>query len=180
MYRITTDGTAKINTLNGNEGQYFIENRVPVYPILEKGQVFDHWLVNGERRDEEELRVSYADADASGTVYVQCLAREEFPPLFFLDTYDSEDICGFTMYNPTEVTQNTRGLYLSDDLDDLQKWQFPNLNIRPGAVWEFVGSSSTSYDALLKVGLNFNPRYGEVVFLSNEEGDILDWMAVTP
>jgi hypothetical protein len=30
----------------------------------------------------------------------------------------------------------------------------------------------------LKIGLNFNPRYGEAVFLSNEEGEVLDWMAV--
>jgi hypothetical protein len=178
MYRITTDGTAKINTLNGNEGQYFIENSVPIAPILEKGQVFDYWLVNGERRDGEELRVSFADADANGAVYVQCVTREELPPLFFLATYDSDDICGFTMYNPTTATQSTRELYLSDDINNLKKWPFPRLNIRPGAVWEFVGSSSTSYDSLLKIGLNFNPRYGEVVFLSNEEGEVLDWMAV--
>jgi hypothetical protein len=70
-------------------------------------------------------------------------------------------------------------LYLSDNINNLKKWQFPRLNIRPGAVWEFVGSSSTSYDALLKIGLNFNPRYGEVIFLSNEEGEVLDWMAVS-
>ncbi|MDR0220813.1 MAG: CotH kinase family protein [Lachnospiraceae bacterium] len=177
-YRITSDGTAKINTLNGNEGQYFIENSVPIKPILEKGQAFDFWLVNGERRDGEELRVSFADADASGAVHVQCVARPELPPLFFLDAYDNGDLCGFTMYNPTATTQSLRGLYLSDDMHNLKKWPFPRLNVRPGAVWEFVGQNSTSYDSLLKIGLSFNPRYGEAVFLSNEEGEVLDWMAV--
>ncbi|MDR0219909.1 MAG: CotH kinase family protein, partial [Lachnospiraceae bacterium] len=179
MYRVTTDGTAKINTLNGNKGQYFIENSVHVTPILEKGQAFGYWLVNGEARYEEELRVSFADADENGVVHVECVAREALPPLFFLAAYDSGDACGFTMYNPTAAIQSTRGLYLSDDIDNLKKWQFPDLNIRPGIVWEFVGQSSLSYDSLLKIGLNFNPRRGEVVFLSNEEGVVLDYMAVS-
>jgi hypothetical protein len=178
MYRVTSDGTAKINTLNGNEGQYFIENSVPVTPILARGQAFDYWLVNGERRGGEELRVSFADADANGVVHVECVAREDLPPLFFLDTYDNDDLCGFTMYNPTDTVQSTRGLYLSDDIYNLKKWPFPSLNVRPGAVWEFVGQNSTSYDSLLKIGLNFNPRYGEAVFLSNEDGEVLDWLAI--
>ncbi|MDR0221850.1 MAG: CotH kinase family protein [Lachnospiraceae bacterium] len=180
IYRVTSDGTAKINTLNGNEGQYFRENSVPVTPILARGQAFDYWLVNGERRDGEDLRVSFADADANGVVHVECVARDALPPLFFLATYDSGDICGFTMYNPTDITQSTCGLYLSDDINNLKKWPFPYLNVRPGAVWEFVGQNSTSYDSLLKIGLNFNPIYGEAVFLSNENGEVLDWLAVTP
>jgi hypothetical protein len=180
MYHIFNDGNTKINTLNSPAGRYFIENRVPVTPVLEKWQVFDHWLVNGEEYYEEDLLISYQMADEDGIVYVACITREELPPLAFLETYDNEEICGFTMYNPTDVTQSTRGLYLSDDIYNLKKWQFPNLNVRPGAVWEFVGDSSPSYDALLKIGLNFNPRYGEALFLSNEAGEILDWMAVTP
>ncbi|MDR2570474.1 MAG: CotH kinase family protein, partial [Oscillospiraceae bacterium] len=68
MYRIQSDGTVKINTLNGNEGIYFIENSVPVYPLLEEGQVFDHWLINGEKRYDKDLIISYNDADANDTV----------------------------------------------------------------------------------------------------------------
>ncbi|MDR2570467.1 MAG: CotH kinase family protein, partial [Oscillospiraceae bacterium] len=68
MYKIQSDGTVKINTLNGNEGVYFIENSVPVYPLLEEGQVFDHWLINGEKRYDKDLIISYNDADANDTV----------------------------------------------------------------------------------------------------------------
>ena len=180
MYRIVSDGAAKINTLNGLEGTYFVENSVPIYPILEKGQVFDYWLVNGEKRYEEDLMISFSDADKDGAVYVKLVTREELPPLFFADTYDTGDLFGFTMYNPTSVSQQTQGLYLSDNIENLKKWQFPDLNIRSGATWEFVGRNSTSLDALLKIRLSFNPRHGEVVFLSNADGEILDWIAMKP
>jgi hypothetical protein len=176
MYRIVSDGTGKINTLNVNEGCYFIENRVPITPVLARGQVFDYWLINGEKRYEKELLVSSQDADADGVVYVQFVSRQELPPLFFKETYDTGDLFGFTMYNPTDKVQNTQGLYLSNNANILKKWQFPNLNIQPGSTWEFIGRNSVSLDSLLKIGLNFNPRYGEVIFLSDENGVILDYI----
>ncbi|MCL2223632.1 MAG: CotH kinase family protein [Defluviitaleaceae bacterium] len=72
MYRIvSTDGLAQINTLNGNEGTYFIENRVPVTPRLEDGQIFGHWIVNGETRYEEDILISAEYANADGVVYIQ-------------------------------------------------------------------------------------------------------------
>jgi hypothetical protein len=77
MYRIISDGSAKINSLNGNEGVYFIENRVPVFPVLEKGHEFDHWLVNGGRRYEEDLLISFKDADADGVVYVRLVTVQQ-------------------------------------------------------------------------------------------------------
>ncbi|MDR2570124.1 MAG: CotH kinase family protein [Oscillospiraceae bacterium] len=74
MYRVQSDGTVKINTLNGNEGVYFIENSVPVYPLLEKGQVFDHWLINGEKRYDKDLIISYNDADENNTVSIRLVS----------------------------------------------------------------------------------------------------------
>ncbi|MDR2570470.1 MAG: CotH kinase family protein [Oscillospiraceae bacterium] len=180
LYRIQSDGSVKINTLNGNEGFYFIENQVPVYQNLEKGYVFDHWLINGEKRYGEELFISYHDADANGIVYVQAIAYADYPPLFFRDTFDTGTLFGFTMYNPNNSTQSTRGLYLSDNIENLKKWQFPYLNVRPGRALEFVGRNSTSPDALLKIGLSFNPRHGDAVFLSNEDGVILDRVFIRP
>ena len=179
LYQITSDGSAKINTLNGNEGFYFVENRVPITPVLSAGQAFDYWLVNGEKRHEEDLLISVADTDVHGVVNIQLVTKSTMSPLLFKDTYDTDGLCGFTMYNPTEITQNTSNLYLSDDLNNLQKWMFPILNISSGSVWEFAGKSSTSIDTLFKIGLNFNPRRGEVVFLSDENGAILDYKAIS-
>lgn len=186
LYRIVSDGRAKINTLNSNEGHYFIENSVPVTPIIEEGQIFDYWLVNGEKRYDENLIISVQDADSDNTVYVQLITREktikereELPPLSFTDTYDTGDLFGFIMSNHTDIAQSTRGLYLSDDIGNLKRWAFPSMVVRPGVTLEFVGRNATSYYALLKIGLNFNPRQGEIIYLSNEDGDILDFIEMS-
>jgi len=178
FYRIISDGSVKINTMNSNNGLYFVENRVPVMPVLPRNHVVDHWLVNGEIRHGESLVLSVQDADENGVVNVRLITREELPPLRFLETYDTGDIYGFIMYNPTTSVQNPRDLYLSDNLRNLKKWQFPNINIPPGGKWELVGRDSLIVDSLLKIGLNFNPRRGEVIYLSNEDGDILDYIGV--
>ena len=34
------------------------------------------------------------------------------------------------------------------------------------------------YDALLNLALNFNPRLGEVMFLSNEDSEVLDYIVM--
>ena len=175
MYRIVSDGSAKIGTMNGIEGLYFVEHGVLASPVLVRGQAFDHWLVNGAVRYEENLLISAQDADADGVVYVRIVTNEVLPPLLFGDTFDKGDLFGFTMYNPTDSVQSTLGLYLSDDIRDLRRWRFPALSISPGSAWEFVGRDSSSLDALLKIGLNFNPRHGEIVFLSDEDGTILDY-----
>jgi hypothetical protein len=179
-FRIVSDDSVKINTLNGNEGVYFIENSVPVTPVLPRGHVLDHWIVSGEVRYDEELRISAEYADKNGVVHIQAVTRPEYPPLFFKDTFDNGELFGFTMYNPTGITQSTAGLFLSDDIHELKRWQFPALNILPGNTWEFVGRNSTCPDVLLRIGLNFNPRVGEVIFLSNEDGDILDYITMQP
>jgi hypothetical protein len=100
----------------------------------------------------------------------------EIPPLLFIDTFDDGELFGFDMHNPTDTVQNTQSLFLSDNVNNLKKWQFPVLNIRPGSSMRFVGRSSTSPDALFMIALNFNPRHGETIFLSNEEGVILDYI----
>ena len=75
MYRIISDGSVKINTLNGSEGVYFIENSVPVFPVLKKGHIFDYWVVNGEKRYEEGLLISYRDANAADEVYIRLVTQ---------------------------------------------------------------------------------------------------------
>jgi hypothetical protein len=177
-FRIVSDGSVKINSLNGNEGVYFIENSVPVTPVLQQYHVLDHWLINGEVRYEKDLWISSHYANSDGIVHVHAVTRQVLPPLLFKDTFDNGELFGFTMYNPTDTVQSTQGLYLSDRLDNPRRWQFPDLNIHPGNSWTFAGRSSTSPDALLMFALNFNPRYGEVIFLSNEDGGILDFIVM--
>ena len=176
MYLIKTDGSCKINTLNGKTGKYFVESHVPILPTPDKREAFDYWMINGEKRTEEELLVSVKDTDDSGVVNIRAVYREKELPLEFKYTYDKGELFGFTMTNLTDKVQSTQGLYLSDNVNELKKWQFPDLNVGVGKTWEFVGKNVTAYDALLKIKLNFNPREDEMIFLSNDKGEILDYI----
>ena len=180
MYQIKTDGSCKINTSNKDEGQYFVESHVPITPILKRGEEFDYWIVNGKEHLEKELSVSAMDANDDGIVNVKAVYRKIESPLIFIDTYDNGEKFGFTMYNPNDSLQSIQDLYLSDNVNELKKWKFPDLNIGINKKWDFVGKNVTAYDALLKVKLNFNPRVGEMIFLSNEQGKVLDYILMEP
>lgn len=175
---VRVDESCHINTIEKEEETYFVGCEVPIKPVVSKGLIFDHWIVNGEDRFEKKLAVKAEDVDHAGVVRVKAAYRQLEQPLLFIDTYDDGELFGFKMINPTEVEQNTQNLYLSDDAHNLKKWEFPILNIKPDGVWDFVGENATSYDALLKVKLNFNPREGETIFLSNESGEVLDYILI--
>ena len=180
MYQIKSDGSCKINTLNGNEGKYFVESHVPITPTPDKGEEFDYWLINGEKRTGENLLVSVKDVDSSGVVNIKAVYRQKQSPLIFEDTYDDGEMFGFTICNTSDTIQSTRGLYLSDNVNELQKWEFPDLNIGANIKWDFVGKNVTAYDSLLKIKLNFNPREGEMIFLSDDKGEVLDYILMEP
>lgn len=176
-YTINVSGPAMISTNLSGTGKYFVENKVPVKPNLKKHQVFDYWVLNQKIIYEEELIISASDA-VDGVVNLVLYTNYEYPPLTFTDSYDYGDICGFSMMNKRDTATITRGLYLSDDINNLKRWSFPALTVTPGTLWDFVGENSTNIDSILKIGLNFNPRFGETIFLSDEEGNILDYISV--
>lgn len=177
FYRIVLEGPGRINSISSGNGRYFVQNSVPLTPDLPRWHVFDHWLVNGERRTDPVLRVTAADA-RDGVARVTLVSRMEPPALRLGNAYDQGGICGFSLDNADNTVRHTRGLYLSDKLHNPKKWAIPDFAVAPGNRLDFVGQSYRSTDAMLKVKLNFNPRSGEVIFLSNEAGDILDALQV--
>ena len=178
-FQIMSDGTVNINRLNGNHGTYFIEHSVPVSPRLGRGQVFSYWVVNDEIYYEENIRISVADANHEGIVFIRAVIVDTPPPLMFVDTFDEGNFSWFTMTNLRGSTQNTSGLFLSNNINNLQRWELPGFNISPEVTWRFVSRDSRAIDTLFDIRLNFNPRRGEVIYLSDSYGNILDQITVT-
>lgn len=173
FFTIRLDGPGRINTRTDGEGRYFVESSVPIVPLLPKWEAFDHWLVNGQKRTEKILHISGKDA-VNGAVAIKLVSRSARPAFYLADAYDRGKICGFSLHNGTQSEKSTWGLYLSDNLNELRKWPAPDMTVSPGGKLDFVGQSYQSTEAMLKVQLNFNPRRNEVVFLSDENGTILD------
>lgn len=177
LFTIELEGPGRINTIRSGKGRYFVESVVPVTAEPPKWRAFDHWLVNGQKRVEEPLLISGADA-VDGKVHIKLVTRDDTPGLFISDPYDKGKLCGFSLRNSRDESLTTEGLYLSDKPHKLKKWRIPDFTVAPEGKIDFVGQSYRSTDAILKVQLNFNPRRGEVVYLSDERGKVLDYTIV--
>jgi hypothetical protein len=172
-----TGGEAIIGTQKGTSSTYFAHLTIPVRPALQEFTAFDHWIVNGERIYTPELTVSVNDA-YSGRVTLELVTREEFPLLIFSQAYGSSQRNGCALFNPGNEIVNTEGLYLTNDLSNPFLWQLPPTAISPGGTLELVGRSGADATDLLKLRMNFNVREGRMLYLSDEDGNVIDTIFV--
>jgi hypothetical protein len=178
MFDVTvTGGAAVIGTQQGASSRYFAHLTVPLRPALPKFTVFDHWVVNGERIYEPEITVSVADA-RGGAVNVELVTREELPPLMFSDVYASSGRSGCALTNPNGHPVRTEGLYLSNDVNNLFLWALPEASVRPGGKLALAGRNGAGPGDLMLIQMGFTVRSGRMLFLSDREGNILDYIAV--
>ncbi|MDF7800428.1 lamin tail domain-containing protein [Pontiellaceae bacterium B1224] len=70
------------------------------------------------------------------------------------------------LYNPTAADQTLNGWYLSDDLDELQKWAIPDGTVVPAHGFLLFDEDDFHSDRIAGFGLN---KAGEVVVLSTAD-----------
>jgi hypothetical protein len=171
------NGTGMLNTLPGTRARYFTALTVPVSPLPPPHHVFDHWLVNGQPFYEPQLYITAEDA-INRRVELELITREELPPLLFTHAYSDRGGNGCWLINPTALTVSTRGLYLSDSLDNPYFWALPDILVESGETLQLAGRGSTDPADLLKVQIPFRVQSGAVLLLSDGEGNLLDRAAV--
>jgi hypothetical protein len=178
MFDVAVEGgEAIIGTQKGVSSRYFSRLTVPLRPALPGNAVFDHWVVNGEKIYDEEITVSDADARL-GTVRVELVSREIIPQLEFESAAASSARNGCVLVNNTPSAVRTAGMYLSNDPDNPFLWALPDANVRPGEKLEFAGKGSAGMGDLLRIQMGFAVRAGRVLYLSDAEGNLIDFIAV--
>lgn len=178
MYSVqVSGGNAMIGTAQGTEARYYTHLTVPVSPSLPRFTVFDHWVLNGKSIYEPNITVSLADA-SDGTVRLELVTREEPPMLKIAEVYASSKHNGCVLTNVTGETVSTEGLYLSDSWTQPLRFALPAARVAPGGTLDLAGKGSGDKDDLLKIGMNFNVKSGEVLYLANENGEILDYVTI--
>jgi hypothetical protein len=75
--------------------------------------------------------------------------------------------------NPTAYAATTKGLYLSNDDDDLFLWQMPAVIIRPDVTVRIRANSNSTCDVLKRMQTNFDIADGDTVRLSDAHGNVL-------
>jgi hypothetical protein len=149
-----------------------------VKPSLPEFTAFDHWVVNGMVIYSPEITVSVSDAH-DGIVRIELVTKEEFPLLIFTEAYGSSLRNGCVLYNPGEDVVSTEGLFITNDISNPFLWQLPPAEISPGGTLEMAGRGSTDASDLLKVRMGFNVREGRMLYLCDEDGNVLHTIIVT-
>jgi hypothetical protein len=80
---------------------------------------------------------------------------------------DGETNDWIEFYNPTDETINLKSWYLSDEKDDLKKWQFPDIQIKSGEFLIVFASDKNKSSKFLHTNFKISSK-GETLFLSNE------------
>ena len=88
------------------------------------------------------------------------------------------DECGenpdwIEIYNGNNFSIDLKGFYLSDDIEILEKWAFPNITISPGDFLIIIADSKNIVSTYPHSNFKLS-KDGETLFLSNENLEIID------
>ena len=76
------------------------------------------------------------------------------------------------IYNLFSSTNNTRGMYLTDDDDELFKWSMPVIIIRSGDLILIAGTDNELESALKRGETNFDVELSEMIHLVDAAGNV--------
>ncbi|HAT52451.1 MAG TPA: hypothetical protein DCX14_03095 [Flavobacteriales bacterium] len=86
---------------------------------------------------------------------------------------DSEYHDWIEIYNTSGTAVSLGNIWLSDDEQNIQKWSFPNIHIEPFGYMTVFASSKDRTEGELHANFKIEEE-GEALFLSNENGTIID------
>ncbi|QLY40800.1 hypothetical protein HF295_08010 [Hujiaoplasma nucleasis] len=95
-----------------------------------------------------------------------------------LEDYQGENVDWIELYNPTDTPMDISGYYLSDNIEELKKWAFPENTIIPAEGYLLVYASGKDVLTNDQIHTNFNiARDGEELVLTAKDGQqILDYV----
>jgi uncharacterized repeat protein (TIGR02543 family) len=142
-------------------------NRLPLalLPIpVRPGFAFDGWFtesVEGERITEN---TAYS---ANTVIYAH------WTQVVFIDMIVSIQEDRLLLINSSDEVMTLRGMYLTDDPDDLKKWRLPALILRPDSEVVFRGVNNTTTPVLQWCTLGFDVASANGLYLVDEEGSVM-------
>ena len=94
----------------------------------------------------------------------------------FIDE-DNEASDWIELFNQSNNLINLEGFYLSDDENNLTKWQFPNLSLNPNSYLLIYCSGKDKKSNEIHTNFKISSN-GEVIFLSNKSGELISRLDV--
>lgn len=165
--------TGSLRAYGGENGTGISTTRCAQYestirPILGNGQKFSYWIVNGTKVMEETLVLKENDGfTKQDEVSVQLVTvQDQNGKPIISEVSEKGDTDFIELYNPTQNAINLSEYFLSDDPDDLIKYQCPVYILKPGEVIWINGKGNPILNEYI---MNFNLKGGETIYLTKNE-----------
>lgn len=196
-FEIDKDDTYKVK-LNGAKGlkltmniqtvkdsntvtaEYFTPYKVKLTAEDMSGYTFTSWEINGKTYTDREITIDSSMAK-KGKITINARSEKTSSTgelLYISEVYTGGDEDWIELYNPNDNDVSTKGLYLTDKDDMLNRYKIPTVNVKPHSTLTIVCKNNKSENTLMKMQTNFSLKTGETLILSNESGEILGKVAI--
>lgn len=178
-------GSAYLNSVEVKGGEkalrnYFTSCTVPIKAEAYIGYKFLYWEINGEKYETNTVDIGVNMAK-DGNITVKAVYEKipvENEEIYISKLYTSGNSDSITLYNPNSVDVKLNGYCLSDKASQLDRWAIPSVVIKAESELTVVCKNNNDTSALQKLVTNFNLKTGEVVYLSNPDGEVISEVAV--
>ena len=170
---VPTGAGVTVNTYTADgdfTGTYYTYYPTVVSPVVPVGYEFDHWLVNGVRRNAAELTLEDGFT-YTGEVKMQAVLRPVKGLRVTATAYYGENNY-VVLTNLGDEDVSTKGYYLSDSENALYRYALPSVTVPAGKSIVVYGEDFAG-EREGNVALTFNLSKGEVLCLTYRasEGD---------
>lgn len=147
----------------GYENAYYCGTNFVIHATADPGYVFSHWLVNGQRHTGEDLVISDALA-VDGTASVVAVSQRVEGAVLGISELSAEggnDWVKITNFGGEAIW--LENYWLSDDQDDVAKYQLPGVMLAAGES-VVINCKNNAY-AVGDYISNFSLKQGETLYL---------------
>lgn len=173
-------GSRMLNAGDTFAVNYYAENSTIFRAAPYDGYAVDHWEVNGVRFDGDTVTVNSGNADSSNIVEISLFLRqtESSGTVYISELYTSGDGDWIEICNHSSDSVNLKGYYLSDDIDEPQKYTVPDIDLAPGDTVIIVCKNNRETSALMRHQTNFSLKTGETLYFFDRSLNILSSVPV--
>lgn len=188
---------------NGFSGIYYADNSLTLKASVNEGHRFAYWVINGKQYQEKELTFSsdelkdllgipiqdmqdfvppenfgnpgYAESETNPVLEISLVTEDEpdaLPVISRIHAKGANDLAEVSNFSGHSLSLG--GLYLSDEAENLKKTRLPEKILAPGESIILYGKKSRPPIGTRAFPLNFNLRKGESLYLSDENGRVLE------
>ena len=169
-----------VKDANTATAEYFTPYKVKLTAEDMSGYTFTSWEINGKTYTDREITIDSSMAK-KGKITINARSEKTSSTgdlLYISEVYTGGDADWIELYNPNDNDVSTRGLYLTDKEDMLNRYKIPTVNVKPHSTLTIVCKNNKSENTLMKMQTNFSLKTGETLILSNESGEILGRVAI--